>query len=141
MTHLKETTGRLPIKKRMTVYEALLKEIREREEVIQVPSVLKYPPKEVDFELRNKLEKMLFELGKFNDDVGGEGLTKTVKRLIEIVEYQIEESVKKKLETKHIFRVKNAKIESLEKLLNPPKKKKGKGGGEDLDALKDTLGL
>ena len=38
--------------------------------------------------------------------------------------------------------MKDAKIDSLEKLLNPPKKKKkGKGGGEDLDALKDTLGL
>jgi len=46
------------------------------------------------------------------------------------------------LKTKHILRMKNAKIDSLETLLNPPKKKKkGKGGDEDLESLKDTLGI
>ena len=79
-----------------------------------------------------------------NNDYGDKN-TQTrelAKNALELMVELIDGGIETRLKAKHILRMKNAKIESLETLLNPPKKKKkGKGGGEDLDALKDTLGL
>ena len=79
-----------------------------------------------------------------NNDYGDKN-TQTrelAKNALELMVELIDGGIETRLKAKHILRMKNAKIESLETLLNPPKKKKkGKGGDEDLDALKDTLGL
>ena len=79
-----------------------------------------------------------------NNDYGDKN-TQTrelAKNALDLMVELIDGGIETRLKTKHIIRMKDAKIDSLETLLNPPKKKKkGKGGDEDLDALKDTLGL
>ena len=110
---------------------------------IKIPSELKHPPS-LSFHYERKLERVLSVVDSINSDHGDRETQYQLfaKNALDLMVELIDGGIETRLKTKHILRMKNAKIESLEKLLNPkPKKKKGKGGGEDLDALKDTLGL
>ena len=122
-------------------YRDLINEVKSYDE-IKIPHELKSPP-ELSFKYEKGLEKVLRSVDSINNDYGDkDSQTRDLaKNAMDLIVQLIDGGIETRLKTQHILRMKNAKIESLEKLLNPPKKKKGKGGGEDLDALKDTLGL
>ena len=123
-------------------YRDLINEVKSYND-IKVPSELRHPPS-LSFQYERKLERVLSVVDSINSDHGDRETQYQLfaKNALDLMVELIDGGIETRLKTKHILRMKNAKIESLEKLLNPkPKKKKGKGGGEDLDALKDTLGL
>ncbi len=110
---------------------------------IKVPSELRHPPS-LSFQYERKLERVLSVVDSINSDHGDRETQYQLfaKNALDLMVELIDGGIETRLKTKHIIRMKDAKIDSLETLLNPPKKKKkGKGGGEDLDTLKDTLGL
>ena len=109
---------------------------------IKVPSELRHPPS-LSFQYEKGLEKVLRSVDSINADHGDRESQYQLfaKNALDLMVELIDGGIETRLKTKHIIRMKDAKIDSLEKLLNPPKKKKGKGDDEDLDALKDTLGL
>jgi hypothetical protein len=123
-------------------YRDLINEVKSYDQ-IKIPHELKSPP-ELSFKYEKGLEKVLRSVDSINNDYGDkDSQTRDLaKNAMDLIVQLIDGGIEVRLKTKHILRMKNAKIDSLETLLNPPKKKKkGKGGGEDLDALKDTLGL
>ena len=122
-------------------YRDLINEVKSYND-IKVPSELRHPPS-LSFQYERKLERVLSVVDSINSDHGDRETQYQLfaKNALDLMVELIDGGIETRLKTKHILRMKDAKIDSLEKLLNPPKKKKGKGGGEDLDALKDTLGL
>ena len=109
---------------------------------IKIPSELKHPPS-LSFQYERKLEKVLSVVDSINSDHGDRETQYQLfaKNALDLMVELIDGGIETRLKTKHILRMKNAKIDSLETLLNPPKKKKGKGDDGDLESLKDTLGL
>ena len=122
-------------------YRDLINEVKSYND-IKVPSELRHPPS-LSFQYERKLERVLSVVDSINSDHGDRETQYQLfaKNALDLMVELIDGGIETRLKTKHILRMKDAKIDSLEKLLNPPKKKKGKGGDEDLDALKDTLGL
>ena len=129
-------------KMRTKTYHQLISEVRSFDN-IKVPNELKHPPS-LDVKYRKGLERLLRNVDKLNNNQGDrdtetmELATNSMDLIVALIDGQIDNS----LQHKHLIRVKNAKIDSLEKLLNPkPKKKKGKGGSDsDLQSLKDSIG-
>ena len=129
-------------KMRTKTYYQLMKEVKSYDN-IKVPSELRHPPS-LSFQYERKLERVLSVVDSINSDHGDRETQYQLfaKNALDLMVELIDGGIETRLKTKHIIRMKDAKIDSLETLLNPPKKKKkGKGGDEDLDALKDTLGL
>ena len=123
-------------------YRDLINEVKSYND-IKVPSELRHPPS-LSFQYERKLERVLSVVDSINSDHGDRETQYQLfaKNALDLMVELIDGGIETRLQTKHIIRMKDAKIDSLEKLLNSkPKKKKGKGGDEDLDALKDTLGL
>ena len=123
-------------------YRDLINEVKSYND-IKVPSELRHPPS-LSFQYERKLERVLSVVDSINSDHGDRETQYQLfaKNALDLMVELIDGGIETRLKTKHIIRMKDAKIDSLETLLNPPKKKKkGKGGDEDLDALKDTLGL
>ena len=123
-------------------YRDLINEVKSYND-IKIPSELKHPPS-LSFQYERKLERVLSVVDSINSDHGDRETQYQLfaKNALDLMVELIDGGIETRLKTKHIIRMKDAKIDSLETLLNPPKKKKkGKGGGEDLDALKDTLGI
>ena len=123
-------------------YRDLINEVKSYND-IKVPSELRHPPS-LSFQYERKLERVLSVVDSINSDHGDRETQYQLfaKNALDLMVELIDGGIETRLKTKHILRMKDAKIDSLETLLNPPKKKKkGKGGDEDLDALKDTLGL
>ena len=122
-------------------YRDLINEVKSYND-IKVPSELRHPPS-LSFQYERKLERVLSVVDSINSDHGDRETQYQLfaKNALDLMVELIDGGIETRLKTQHILRMKNAKIDSLEKLLNPPKKKKGKGGDEDLSALKDTLGI
>ena len=122
-------------------YRDLINEVKSYND-IKVPSELRHPPS-LSFQYERKLERVLSVVDSINSDHGDRETQYQLfaKNALDLMVELIDGGIETRLKTKHILRMKDAKIDSLEKLLNPPKKKKGKGGDEDLSALKDTLGI
>jgi hypothetical protein len=123
-------------------YRDLINEVKSYND-IKVPSELRHPPS-LSFNYERKLEKVLSVIDSINSDHGDRETQYQLfaKLSLDLMVELIDSGIDVRLKTKHILRMKNAKIDSLEKILNPPKKKK-KGGGsdDDLESLKDTLGI
>ena len=123
-------------------YRDLINEVKSYND-IKIPSELKHPPS-LSFNYERKLEKVLSIVDSINADHGDRETQYQLfaKNALDLMVELIDGGIETRLKTKHILRMKNAKIDSLEKILNPPKKKK-KGGGsdDDLESLKDTLGI
>ena len=122
-------------------YRDLINEVKSYND-IKVPSELRHPPS-LSFQYERKLERVLSVVDSINSDHGDRETQYQLfaKNALDLMVELIDGGIETRLKTQHILRMKNAKIDSLEKLLNPPKKKKGKGGDEDLESLKDTLGI
>jgi len=123
-------------------YRDLINEVKSYDE-IKIPYELKSPPS-LSFEYKKGLDRVLRNVDAINNDYGDkDSQTRDLaKNAMDLIVQLIDGGIETRLKTKHILRMKNAKIDSLETLLNPPKKKKkGKGGDEDLESLKDTLGI
>ena len=122
-------------------YRDLINEVKSYDE-IKIPYELKSPPS-LSFEYKKGLDRVLRNVDAINNDYGDkDSQTRDLaKNAMDLIVQLIDGGIETRLKTQHVIRMKNAKIDSLEKLLNPPKKKKGKGGDDDLESLKDTLGL
>ena len=122
-------------------YSDLIKEVKSYDE-IKIPHELKSPPS-LSFQYQKGLDKVLKSVDAFNNDYGDKD-TQTrelAKNAMDFMVVLIDGGIATRLKTKHIIRMKDAKIDSLEILLNPKPKKKGKAGSkDDMDALKDILG-
>jgi len=122
-------------------YRDLINEVKSYDQ-IKIPHELKSPP-ELSYKYEKGLERVLRNVDSINNDYGDKD-TQTrdlAKNAMDLIVQLIDGGIEVRLKTKHLLRIKNAKIDSLEKILNPPKKKKGKGGSdEDMSALKDILG-
>ena len=131
-------------KMRTKTYNELISEVRSFDN-IKVPNELKHPPS-LDVKYRKGLERLLRNVDRLNNNQGDrdtetmELATNSMDLIVALIDGQIDNS----LQHKHLIRVKNAKIDSLEKLLKPVKKKGKKSTSDesdsDLQSLKDIIG-